>query len=128
MTQRNALIPIAAVARAWAAMAREQSGPRLAPADARLKVWLDCDSQIEDAIRTAVDFVAYVDSQKDADLCIHAATADYGDDGGRYDVSFSGLGAFAGIEAAACVTLADQAATDRTAVERRPPSHEVAQG
>jgi hypothetical protein len=109
-------------------MAREQAGPRPAQADLRLKVWLDCDAQIEDAIRAALDFVAYVDSQKDADLCIHVTTADYGDDSGRYDVSFSGLGPFAGIEASACVSLTEQAATDRSAVDRRPPSHEVAQG
>jgi hypothetical protein len=113
MSCRRALIPIAAVARAWATMASEQVEQGGTPGpSSRLKVWLEGNPVLTDAVHSAITFVEYVPSRDYADLCIRlTATGDTAEPG-HCDVSFIGLGRFAGIEAAAHADLT--AVVDRT--------------
>ena len=96
--------PVRALVQGWLALAQQfatanDQGTR------RLRVFLDCEHGIEDAIAPADDLVQCVDDRDDADVCIHVERDGSRGDGRQHVVRFIGSGSFACIEASARLHL-----------------------
>ena len=99
MTEHTAFAPVQALARAWATMAEELRGAPEGTPSVRLKASLDCDPRVADYLRSRLDFVDYVETDRDADVRIHVRTAQAPGDSPSCTVTFVGLGRFENIEA-----------------------------
>ena len=97
--------PVRALLMAWATVSRQEADMR-GQCDSRdLKVYLDCESWLEDEIKPELDFVEYVDNRNDADVCMTVMPDSSYGTVRHYRVRFAGAGRFAMIEASARLHL-----------------------
>jgi hypothetical protein len=98
-------VPVRALAMSWDALARQQTSADGQGGSSPLKVFLDCDTRFEEWMRSEVDFVAFVGSREDADVCVRATPVSEQGDSRHYDARFIGAGRFELIEASAHLQL-----------------------
>jgi len=97
--------PVRALLMAWAAVARQEADATGQSDSRSLKVFLDCDAWLEDEIKPEIDFVEYVDSRHEADVCMTVMPDSSYGTVRHYRVRFAGAGRFAMIEASARLHL-----------------------
>jgi len=102
VTNKVASVPVRALALAWVKLARQVHMATFTD-NGRLKVFLDCDEWFEDLVRPELDFVIYVDSREEADVCVRVTPERKA---GYYEVTFVGAGTFELIEASARLAAA----------------------
>lgn len=105
MTTDVTTTPVRALVQGWLTLAQEFARANDQRGLRRLKVFLDCETWLEDEIKPEDDFVTYVDDRRDADVCMRVAPdTSYGRTR-HYQVQFTGAGPFAFIEASARLHL-----------------------
>jgi len=104
MTRDIELVPVVAIARVWATMARDLA-PVSRRASSRLKVFLDCEDALGDYLRSELDFVEYVADRRQADVRVKVTTRRARRGGRMLTVAFIGMSRFEGIQALARVNL-----------------------
>ena len=97
--------PVRAMLMAWAAIARQQADMNGQYDSRDLKVFLDCDTWLEDEIKLEIDFVEFVDNRQEADVCMTVAPDSSYGTVRHYRARFAGAGRFAMIEASARLHL-----------------------
>ena len=105
LTSAATSTPVQALVQGWLSLARQFAAANDQDGIRRLKVYLDCETWLEDDIKSDEDFVEYVDDREEADLCM-TVRPDLSHGGRQHLVRFVGAGPFAFIEASACVHLA----------------------
>jgi hypothetical protein len=79
--------PVRALVQGWLSLARQFSPANDRDGIRRLKVYLDCETWLEDDIKSDEDFVEYVDDRDEADLCM-TVRPDISHDGRQHRVQF----------------------------------------
>ena len=102
VTNKVSSVPVRALAMAWVKLARQVHTAQFAD-NGRLKVYLDCDEWFKDLVRPELDFVTYVTSRSEADVCVRVTPEGKA---GYYKVTFIGAGTFELIEASARLAAA----------------------
>jgi hypothetical protein len=97
--------PVRAMLMAWAAIARQQADMNGQYDSRDLKVFLDCDTWLEDEIKLEIDFVEFVENRHEADVCMTVMPDTSHGTVRHYRVRFAGAGRFAMIEASARLHL-----------------------
>jgi len=101
VTNNMTPVPVRALALGWVALATQQTSSERNAVSHTVNVFLDCDRHFEAWIRSEIDFVTFVATFEDADVCV-TATPVPGDGRTRhYRVHFTGAGRFELIEATA---------------------------
>jgi len=98
MTTDVTSTPVRALVQGWLALAQQFATANDEEGTRRLKVFLDCENGLGDAIAPEDDSVQCVDDRDEADVCIHVERA-------QHLVRFIGSGSFACIEASASLHL-----------------------
>jgi hypothetical protein len=104
MRDTTQLIPMLALARAWAAMAAEKAAMERSEAS-ELRVLLDCDTAVASLLRSELDFVTYVTDPAEADVRLRVKRSGTRRAAGEHAVEFAGTGRFDGIHASARITI-----------------------
>jgi hypothetical protein len=120
MTSNLTLVPVRALAKAWADLARKQTGAGGRTGSSSLKVFLDCDARFKDSIRSAIDFVEYVRDRRSADLRVCVTSVRSHGKARHCIVRFIGVGRFDHVEASARLRLAPY---QTTSTSRRAPAN-----
>ena len=97
--------PVRAMLMAWAAIARQEADMNGQYDSRDLKVFLDCDTWLEDEIKLEIDFVEFVENRHEADVCMTVMPDTSHGTVRHYRVRFAGAGRFAMIEASARLHL-----------------------
>ena len=97
--------PVHALVQGWLSLAQQFAAANDQDGIRPLKIYLDCETWLEDDIKSDEDFVEYVDDREEADLCM-TVRPDSSHGGRQHLVRFVGAGPFAFIEASARVRLA----------------------
>jgi len=105
MTTDVTSTPVRALIQGWLALAQQFAPANDAEGTRRLKVFLDCENGLGDAIAPEDDFVQCVDDREKADVCIHVERDGSHGAHPQHLVRFIGSGSFACIEASASLHL-----------------------
>lgn len=105
MTTDVTSTPVRALVQGWLALAQEFATANDEEGTRRLKVFLDCENGLGDAIASEDDFVQCVDDREEADVCIQVEPDGSHGAGRQHLVRFIGSGSFACIEASASLHL-----------------------
>ena len=97
--------PVQALLQGWLALARQFAAANDHDGIRRLKIYLDCETWLEDDVKSDEAFVEYVDDREEADLFM-TVRPDLSHGGHQHLVRFVGAGPFAFIEASARLHLA----------------------